>query len=223
MPIGSEFQLFRGDGVFMRSTYQRGAKISGVMGIGHLDCRSCPELSEERPKSRGDTNQIMRGKRQDGMLSRTLRQSSELSGGMRDPFRRLFWDGDPNLAGIIKDNCITVHDLERSDRSIAFHAANRLLADPLDIGLRIECTAIRATRCGVRIAHIMSFHPSIMARGCRQRGDIDIADPNNNRVSGHSSIHKYRSGYFVAAPNSRGDHRSPASWRCVSQDCSTSC
>src|ERR1700730_12895010 len=168
MPIGSEFQLFRGDSVFMRSTYQRGAKISGVMRIGHSDCRSCPEVSEERLESGGDTNQSMRGKRQDGMLNRPLRQSRKLSGGMRNPFRCLFWNGDANLAGIIKDDRITVDDLERSDRRIAFDAANRLLADPLNISIRIQCTAIRATRCGVRIAHIMPFHPSIMARGCRQ-------------------------------------------------------
>src|SRR3977135_2766190 len=114
----------------MRSTYQRGAKISGVMGVGHSDCRSCPELSEERPESRRDTNQIMRSKRQDGMLSRTFWQSGKLGGGMRNPFRRLFWDGDPNLAGIVKDDGITVDDLERSDRSIAFHTTNRLLPDP---------------------------------------------------------------------------------------------
>src|SRR3981081_4652001 len=200
----------------MWSTYQRGAKISGVMGIRHSDCRSCPELSEERAESGGETNQIMRGKRQDGMLSRTLRQSGELSGRMRNPFRRLFWDGDPNLASIVKDDRITVDDLKRSDRSIAFHAANRLLADPLNIGLRIKCATTGATRSGVRISHIMPSHPSIVARGCRQRGDIDIADPNDNRVSGHSSLHKYRSGYFVTAPNSWGDHRSPASWRRVS-------
>src|ERR1700724_114920 len=102
----------------------------------------------------------MRGIPQDGMLSRTLRQSRELSGGMRNPFCRLVWDGDRILAGIVNHDRISVNDLERSDRSIAFHTANRLLADPLNIGSRIECAAIRATRCGVRIAHIMPFHPS---------------------------------------------------------------
>src|SRR3981189_1262527 len=107
----------------MRSTYQRGAKISGVMGVRHSDCRSCPELSEEWPESGGDTNQVMRGKRQDGMLSRTLRQSGELSGGMRNPFRRLFWDGESNPAVYGKNRPITVGDFKRSDRSIAFHTA----------------------------------------------------------------------------------------------------
>src|SRR5260221_4150377 len=142
---------------------------------------------------------------------------------MCNPFRRLFWYSDSYLAGIVKDDCISVNDLERSDRSIAFHATNRLLADPLYIGLRIECAAIRATRRGIRISQIVAFYPSIVTRGCRQRSDIDVADPKDDCVSGHSSVHIYGSCHLMTAPNSCSTHRSPASRGRVPHDCPTRC
>src|ERR1700738_4873939 len=114
------------------------------MGIRHSDCRSRSELTEKRPQSGGNTNQIMRGKRQDRMLSRALRQSGKLIGGMRNSFRGLFGYGDTYLAGVVKNDGVSVDYLERSDRRIAFHATNRLLADPFDIGVRIEGAAIWA-------------------------------------------------------------------------------
>src|SRR5260370_25938464 len=153
------------------------------------------------------------------MLSGALRQGGKLLGGMRNPFRNLLWDGDSYLAGVIKGDRISVNDLERSDRSIAFHATNRLLANPLDIGVRIECFAIWTTGCGIRISQIVAFHPSIVTRGCRHRGDIDVADPKDDCVSGRSSIHIYGSCHLVTAPNSWRDHRSPASGRRVSHHC----
>src|SRR5260370_38742044 len=103
------------------------------------------------------------------MLSGALRQGGKLLGGMRNPFRNLLWDGDSYLAGVIKDDRISVNDLERSDWSIAFHATNRLLADPLDIGVRIEGAAIWAPRGGIRISQIVAFHPSIGTLGCCNR------------------------------------------------------
>src|SRR4029077_13864094 len=145
-----------GDGVFMRRTNQRRAEIAGIMGIRHSDCGRRSELAKKRPQSGGDADQIMRGKSENRMLSRALRQSGKLIGRMRNSFCNLFWNRDSYLASVIKNDRVSVDHLKRSDRRIAFHAANRLLADPLDVGVRIECTAIRALGCGVRITQIMA-------------------------------------------------------------------
>src|ERR1700745_3703333 len=146
MPIRSKFELLRSNSVFVGGSDQCGSKISGVMRIGHAPRRSCPELTQERAKPSSYTDEIMRCKRENRMLSRALWQSGKLRREMRNPFRRLFGNGDAYLARVIKHDSVSVDYLKRGHWRIAFYAANGLLTDPVDVGVRIECTAIRATR-----------------------------------------------------------------------------
>src|SRR5271170_6040893 len=98
------------------------------------------------------------------MLDRAFRQCGEPGRGLRDFLCGFLGNGHADLAGVVKYGRIPIDDLKRVDRGVACDAADRLLADSGNIGLRIICSAIRTAWSSVGITKKMAFDPSVVRR-----------------------------------------------------------
>src|ERR1700747_2877482 len=157
------------------------------------------------------------------MLSRTLRQRRELISRTRDSFRGFLGNGYSDLPRLIEDDGVPVDDLERGNWRITLHTSHCLLRDRLYILIRVERAAVGTARSGVRISKKMTFYPAVVTRRGGERSNVDVTDPENDRVARHRAVHIDGHGHFVSASNSRGNHWTPTTRRTVSHNGSTRC
>lgn len=206
--------------VAVRGADEERAEVAGVVRVGHRRGRGRPELAQERPQPGREADDVVRGEREDRVLLRAVGQRRAAGGVGRERLGRLPRHGEADPAGLVEGDRGAVRERERERGGVgaAARAADRLRPDALEAGLRPLGAAAGADRGAVRVAVEAAVHRPVVARRRRDRGDLDVADTDRDRVADLGALDGDRPADLVAAADRRRDHRAPAAGGGVDDD-----
>ena len=213
MPVRNVFQLVRRNAVFVGRSHQELAKVPGVVGIGGIPYRRSPQLPQEGTQPRHHAGQVVGSQCNHRVLDGMIWRLHEVFGVPGRFFRTGLIQCNAYFIVIFKGNGIAAGKSKGGYRGAAFFTFYGVLSDSLHIGFRIQCPALGAFPRYKRIPQAAVGKHAVVAGRSAFRCNFDRNNFNGNGIAGFRPFHQNRLGHFVAAPDGRRQHRSPASGR----------
>mmetsp|Transcript_106216 Transcript_106216/g.310503 ORF Transcript_106216/g.310503 Transcript_106216/m.310503 type:complete len:368 (+) Transcript_106216:196-1299(+) len=160
-------KLLCSDGLRVGCSDQKGAKVTGVVGIWQRDGRATAKLAHEWPRAPHKANQVMRCEREDGMLGRVGRHGMVMLCIASNCLCSFLWQGHADPTAGVKGHGVAICKFERRCALAIVLVSDRILTNSFNIRLWVKLSFAAVVFCTIWITLEVALYPIVVAGGCR--------------------------------------------------------